>query len=41
MSLVGETGRHEFIQNIGSNLDKYSNINSRRKWQELLSDIGS
>jgi len=40
LSLLGETGRVEFLREIGSHLDQYnSDIATRRAWAQLLSGV--
>ena len=39
MSLAGESGRLEFVAEVGEQLDKYARPNSRFVWRDLLSNI--
>ncbi len=39
MSLAGESGRLEFVAEVGEQLDKYARPTSRFAWRDLLSDV--
>ena len=39
MSLAGEEGRLEFVEEVGKQLDEYARPTSRFAWRDLLSDV--
>ena len=39
MSLAGESGRLEFVAEVGEQLDKYARPTGRFAWRDLLSDV--
>ena len=40
LSLTGESGRKDFLENVGKQLDEYgTQPNNRKRWKELLEEI--